>query len=76
VAQAEATLGPLSEAFQRLPGSRVFRVLLLRKGERVAPEEIQEKFAELTRSSLFLLHLDGERDPASLLRTMLARVMP
>lgn len=76
LARAEAALSPLSEAFQRMPQSRVFRVLLLRKGERVAPEEVQEKFAQLSRSSLFLLHLDGERDPAPVLRTMLARVMP
>jgi hypothetical protein len=51
-------------------------VLLLRKGERIAPEEIQEKLNVLANASLFLLHLDGERDPAPLLRTMLARVMP
>ncbi len=76
VSESEAQLRALSESFQRIPSARVFHVLLLRKGERARPEEIQEKLAALSNASLFLLHLDGERDPAPLLRTMLARVMP
>jgi CheY-like chemotaxis protein len=76
IAESEAQLRALSEAFQRVPDSRIFHVLLLRKGERLAPDEVQEKLAVLSHASLFLLHLDGERDPAPLLRTMLARVMP
>ncbi len=75
-AEAEARLRPLAEAYQRLPGNRLFHLLLLRKGERVAPADVHAKLALLSQSSLFLLPLDGERDPASLLRTMLARVMP
>jgi hypothetical protein len=76
VAESERRLRALAEAFQRLPDHRTFHVLLQRKGERVAPEEIQEKLTVLANASLFLLHLDGERDPAPLLRTMLGRVMP
>jgi hypothetical protein len=76
VATSEGQLRAVAEAFQRMPDHRTFHVLLLRKGERVAPEEIQEKLTVLSNASLFLLHLDGERDPAPLLRTMLGRVMP
>ena len=76
VAESEAQLRALGEAFRSVPESRIFHVLLLRKGERVSPEEIQEKLTMLSNSSLFLLHLDAERDAASLLRTMLGRVMP
>ena len=76
IADSEARLRELAEAFQQLPDHRTFHVLLLRKGERVSPEEIQEKLTMLSNSSLFLLHLDAERDAASLLRTMLGRVMP
>jgi CheY-like chemotaxis protein len=76
VAESEARLRALAEAFQRLPDHRTFHVLLLRKGERVAPEEIQEKLTVLANASLFLLHLDAERDAAPLLKTMLGRVMP
>lgn len=76
VGESEAQLRALAAAFQRIPEHRTFHLLLLRKGERIAPEEIQEKLNVLANASLFLLHLDGERDPAPLLRTMLARVMP
>jgi CheY-like chemotaxis protein len=76
VSDSEAQLRALAEAFQRMPDHRTFHVLLLRKGERIAPEEIQEKLTVLANASLFLLHLDGERDTAPLLRTMLGRVMP
>jgi CheY-like chemotaxis protein len=76
VSESELRLRALAEDFQRVPDHRTFHVLLLRKGERVAPEEIQEKLALLSHASLFLLHLDGERDAAPLLRTMLGRVMP
>jgi CheY-like chemotaxis protein len=76
VAAAEERLAPISAAVQRLPGARTFHLLLLRKGEKVAPEEVHAKLALLDRSSLFLLPLEGEREPGSLLRTMLARVMP
>ncbi len=76
VSESEAELRALTETFQRIPNGRTFHVLLLRKGERVEPEEIQEKLAVLSNASLFLLHLDGERDAEPLLRTMLARVMP
>jgi len=74
--ESEARLRALAQAFRRIPDHRTFHVLLLRKGERLAPEEIQEKLSVLSDASLFLLHLDGERDPLPLLRTMLSRVMP
>lgn len=76
IGESETRLRALAEAFQRLPDHRTFHVLLLRKSERIAPGEIQEKLNVLSNASLFLLHLDGERDPGPLLKTMLGRVMP
>ncbi len=76
VGASERELRALVDAFQRIPDHRTFHVLLLRKGERITPEEIQEKLNVLANASLFLLHLDGERDPAPVLRAMLARVLP
>lgn len=76
VSESEARLRALAEAFQDLPDHRTFHVVLLRKGERIAPEQIQEKLTVLANASLFLLHLDGERDSAAIVRTMFARVMP
>ncbi len=76
VAEAEEALRPLLERLARLPEVRLFRVLLLRKGERVQTDQLQEKLSVLDSSSLFLLPLESGRDPISLLKTMLARVLP
>jgi CheY-like chemotaxis protein len=74
VADAEAQLRPLAQCLAQLPGARLFRVLLLRKGERVAAEEVQARLTD--RSSLFLLPLENGKDRLPLLATMLSRVLP
>ncbi len=76
VAEAEARLRPLVQCLSQEPGARLFRVLLLRKGERVPADEVQQRLALLDRSSLFLLPLEAGKDRFSLLATMLARVLP
>jgi CheY-like chemotaxis protein len=76
VADAEARLRPLVQCLSHEPGARLFRVLLLRKGERVPADEVQARLALLDRSSLFLLPLEAGKDRFSLLATMLARVLP
>jgi CheY-like chemotaxis protein len=76
VADAEARLRPLVQCLSQEPGARLFRVLLLRKGERVPADEVQQRLALLDRSSLFLLPLEAGKDRFSLLATMLARVLP
>lgn len=73
---AEKDVVAVREALRRLPRARVFHLLLLRKGERLAPEELQQRLSLLDEASLFLVPLEGGKDPAALLRTMLARVMP
>lgn len=70
------SLARVSEALRSRPRARLFHVLLLRKGERLAPQELSSRFSLLDESSLFLVQLESGKDPASLLRTMLARVMP
>ncbi len=75
-AEAEAALRPLLQRLAHLPEARIFHVLLLRKGERVQAEEVHEKFSLLDSSSLFLLQIESGRDPVSLLKTMLGRVLP
>lgn len=74
--EAEAELEPVREALRRTPRSRIFHVLLLPKGERLAPEELHRKLSLLDEASLFLVPLESGKDPVTLLRTMLARVMP
>ncbi len=76
VAGAEARLRPLVQCLSETQGARLFRVLLLRKGERVAAEEVQARLSLLDRSSLFLLPLESGKERLSLLSTMLARVLP
>lgn len=76
VAEAEARLRPLVQCLSQEAGARLFRVLLLRKGERVPADEVQARLALLDRSSLFLLPLEAGKDRFSLLATMLARVLP
>jgi CheY-like chemotaxis protein len=76
VAKAEVRLRPLVQCLSQEPGTRLFRVLLLRKGERMPADEVQARLALLDRSSLFLLPLEAGKDRFSLLATMLARVLP
>jgi len=76
VPQAEARLQPLVAVLSRLVEARLFRVLLLRKGERVVAEEMQQRLRLLDRSSLFLLPLENGKDPHSLLATLVTRVLP
>jgi len=73
---AEARVQPIAEALRRLPRPRLFHLLMLRKGERLVPEELKEKMARLDDSSLFLLPLENGKDASSLLRTMLGRILP
>jgi hypothetical protein len=40
------------------------------------PEEVQEKMTRLGDGSLFLVPLEAGKDGASLLRTLLGRVIP
>jgi CheY-like chemotaxis protein len=75
-ADAEARLRPIAQCLAAEPGARLFRVLLLRKGERMPADEVQARLALLDRSSLFLLPLEAGKDRFSLLATMLERVLP
>jgi CheY-like chemotaxis protein len=76
VAEAEQRLVALGRCLAALPGSRIFRVMLLQKGERVAADEVQARLAHLDESSLFLLPLEAGKDRMPLLATMLSRVLP
>jgi len=73
---AEGRIAPVADALRRLPRARLFHLLLLHKGERLVPEEIQEKMARLGDGSLFLVPLEGGKEGAAVLRTLLGRVIP
>ena len=74
--EAEEALGPVAGVLRAAPRSRLFHLLVTRKGERVVPGELQEKMARLGDASLFLLPLESGKESGSLLRTMFGRVIP
>jgi hypothetical protein len=76
VREAEERIHPASEVIRRLPRARIFHLLLMEKGQRLTPAELQEKPSLLDEASLFLIQLENGREAVSLLRTMFGRVMP
>jgi CheY-like chemotaxis protein len=76
VREAEEQIHPVSDVIRRLPRARIFHLLLMHKGQRLTPEELQEKPLLLDEASLFLIQLEKGREAVSLLRTMFRRVMP
>ena len=74
--EAEEQIRPVSDVIRRLPRARIFHLLLMQKGQRPTPEELQEKPSLLDEASLFLIQSENGRETASLLRSMLGRVMP
>jgi signal recognition particle receptor subunit beta len=74
--QAVERVRPMLATLRRLPRARIFSVLLLEKGERVAPEEVRENLALLDQGSLFLIPLESFEKSGVLLREMLQRVLP
>jgi CheY-like chemotaxis protein len=76
-------VGETSDKVQRtcraladLPRARTFHVILLRKGERISPDELRDNLSLIDEASLFLLPLESGKDPTTLLRGLFGRVMP
>jgi hypothetical protein len=63
-------------ALAELPRARTFHVILLRKGERISPDELRDNLSLIDEASLFLLPLESGKDPTTLLRGLFTRVMP
>jgi len=76
VKEAEERIHPVSEVIRALPRARIFHLLLMQKGQRLTPEELQEKPSLLDDASLFLVQVEKGREAVSLLRTLFGRVMP
>jgi hypothetical protein len=78
--------GPLSVAvdaihriateMRNLPRSRVFHLLLLEKGQGVAPEALRENITLLDDTSLFLIPQENDGKAGILLREMFGRILP
>jgi len=76
VGNAVRRLDPVNEALEEFPRSRTFHVVLLRKGERVSPDELRENLSLIDEASLFLLPLESRKDPRAVLRGLFSRVVP
>jgi CheY-like chemotaxis protein len=76
VGEAEERIHPVSQVIRGLPRARIFHLLLMQKGQRLTPEELQEKPSLLDDASLFLVQIEKGKEAASLLRTLFGRVMP
>lgn len=75
-ADPEAPLRPLIETLRGRQPARLFHVMLLPKGERLATEELQPHLSLLEDASLILLPVEDGRDAEGLLRAMFTRVLP
>ncbi|MEB2343227.1 MAG: DUF4388 domain-containing protein [Deltaproteobacteria bacterium] len=76
VAEGVAALRPLGEALRSLPRSRLLHLLLVRPGEADLAEEMRRNLEWMEESTLFLLPLEGRRDPLDLLRGAFSRLLP
>jgi hypothetical protein len=70
------SLRPFGDALRTLPRSRLLHVLLMQPGEPGLAEEVRRHVEQEEESTLFLLPLDGGRDPLELLRSAFSRLLP
>jgi CheY-like chemotaxis protein len=73
---AMQSIGKIADTMRTLPRSRVFHLLLLEKGQGLAPEALRENISLLDDTSLFLVPLENESKAGILLREMFGRILP
>jgi CheY-like chemotaxis protein len=76
VGAAAEALAPMCELLGQIPRARTFHVVLLRKGERISPDELRANLSLIDEASLFLLPLESGKEPAPLLRGLFSRILP
>jgi len=69
-------LAPIADVLSRAPGARTFHVVLLSEGDRLSPDDLRDNLTLLDDASLFLLPIDADKDPSSVLRSLFARIVP
>ena len=73
---AVAAIRAIAAEMRKLPRSRVFHLLLLEKGQGVAPEALRENISLLDDTSLFLIPQENDGKAGILLREMFGRILP
>jgi hypothetical protein len=76
VAEAVDELRPLADALGALPRARLLHLLLRRPGEAEFADELRRNVALVEESMLFLLPLEGRKEPLERLRGAFARIVP
>jgi hypothetical protein len=76
VSRAVAAVQSAATVLGALPRARTLHLLLLEKGQRVAPEELRENLAIVDEGSLFLMPIENAEKAAVLLREMFVRILP
>ena len=76
LSKAVASIRRIADEVRRLPRSRVFYLMLLEKGEGVAPEDLRENISLLDETSLFLVPQENDRKAGILLRELFGRILP
>lgn len=76
VGASAAGLAPIGAALGAEPGARTFHVVMLAPGERLSPDELRDNLSLIDDASLFLLPIEPDKDPSSLLRSLFARIVP
>jgi hypothetical protein len=66
----------VARELKKLPRTRIFYLLLLGPGERIAPEALREHISLLDDGPLFLIPQDNEPKATILLREMFGRILP
>ena len=69
-------LAEIAGALSRAPGARTFHVVMLSEGDRLSPDDLRDNLSLIDDASLFLLPIEAEKDPSSVLRSLFARIVP
>jgi CheY-like chemotaxis protein len=75
-ADAAAALEPLAETLNGLPRARMLHLLMRRGDDPAFADELRRNVSLLEESQLFLLPLDGRKEPLDRLRGAFSRIVP
>ena len=76
VADAAEAMRPLAETLGALPRARMLHLLVRRSGEPDLADELRRNVALVEESMLFLLPLEGRKEPLERLRGAFSRIVP
>jgi CheY-like chemotaxis protein len=76
VADAADALKPLAETLGALPRARLLHLLVRRPGEPDLADELRRNVALVEESMLYLLPLEGRKEPLERLRGAFSRIVP